>query len=283
MRWRPLRAPDRVSVSISKLKRFPSPSAELYSAIADFSNRSDTYVARCVAEGPSNEDSRLLDARVRRRAKALGIPLTHVPQRAGVSSSHFWAVLKGTKKPTVAWLRKLAAGLECDVSELILGEVPKLPAPPRVWESRRVPLLSVRAAAEAFLGSTKVEPSGWVTVPGARVVKEGMFATAVSGRSMEPVIGDGAICLFRLADRRNPGRVPDGRIVLAHLRDARDPESGGQYTVKRFKVTGRREGRVAQVCLQPINRVFEPLLLPDEPMRQLTVIAEFLAVLVPAP
>ena len=263
----------------SKLKRFPSPPAELYSAITDFSNRSDTYRARRLPRGPISEDSRLLDARVRRRAKALGVLITHVPQRAGVSSSHFWAVLKGEKRPTVAWLRKLAAGLECDISELISGEVPKLPAPPRVRESRRVPLLSVRAAAGAFLESANVEPAGWVTVPAGRVVKEGMFAAAVSGRSMEPLIGDGAICLFWPMETRSP----EGKVVLVQLRDARDPETGGRYTVKRFQVTGRREGRPSKVRLQPLNRKLKALVLRGDPMRQLTVVAELLEVLVPAP
>jgi len=37
------------------------------------------------------------------------------------------------------------------------------------------------------------------------------------------------------------------------------------------------------VRLQPANREFEAIVLSDDPMRQLTLIAEFLEVLVPAP
>jgi hypothetical protein len=76
---------------------------------------------------------------------------------------------------------------------------------------------------------------------------------------------------------------PDGKVVLLQLRESRDPESGGRYTVKRFKVAGRKEGHVTRVPAQnPINREFQPILLEEDPMRRLTIIAEFLEVLVPA-
>jgi predicted transcriptional regulator len=59
-----------------------------------------------------------LAVNVRARAKALGVPLTHIADRAGVSRANMWSVLKGEVSPTLAWLAKIAGALECEVSDL---------------------------------------------------------------------------------------------------------------------------------------------------------------------
>jgi SOS-response transcriptional repressor LexA len=230
-----------------------------------------------LARGPKDEVHRRLVTSVRAAAKARGVQLTHVPDLAGVSRSHFWDVLAGRKSPTVAWLSKVAVAVRRDPADLLSGNTPSAPAP-TARASKRVPLVSVRAAAGAFTEPEAVEAAGYITAPTRRAIKPGMFAAAVSGRSMEPLIRDGAICLFRPME----GRDLDGTVVLFQLRDARDPESGGRYTVKRFKVVGRRDGRISRVRLEPINREFQAIVLEEDPMRQLTPIAEFLEVLVPA-
>jgi SOS-response transcriptional repressor LexA len=230
-----------------------------------------------LAKGPKDEVHRRLVAQVRVAAKARGVQLTHVPDLAGVSRSHFWDVLAGRKSPTVSWLSKVAVALRSEPSDLL--SVSGRPAPiPVSRASKRVKLVSVRAAAGAFSEPEAVEPLGYITAPTRRAIKPNMFAVAVSGRSMEPLIRDGAICLFRPME----GRDPDGRVVLLQLRDARDPESGGRYTVKRFKVLARSGRRITRVRLEPINREFKSMVLDEDPERELKVIAEFLEVLVPA-
>jgi len=77
-------------------------------------------------------------------------------------------------------------------------------------------------------------------------------------------------------------RDPDGKVVLLQLRESRDPESGGRYTVKRFKVVARSGKRITRVRLEPNNREFSPMVLDEDPERELKIIAEFLEVLVPA-
>jgi SOS-response transcriptional repressor LexA len=215
---------------------------------------------------------------VRGAAKARGVQLTHVPDLAGVSRSHFWDVLAGRKSPTVAWLTKVASALRSEPSDLLAVNGHQAPMPLVSRTRKRVPLMSVRAAAGAFTEPEAVEPAGYLNVRTRRTIKQGMFAVAVSGRSMEPLIRDGAICLFRPME----GRDPDGRVVLLQLRDARDPESGGRYTVKRFKVLARSGRRITRVRLEPINREFKSMVLDEDPERELKVIAEFLEVLVPA-
>jgi SOS-response transcriptional repressor LexA len=268
-------------VATIKLKGLPVPAekTDFYSAIADFSNESDTYRGRRLPSGPSSDDPQQLRARVYRRVEALGESITQVLVRAGVSKSQLYDVLRGKKQPTWQWLKKLAEGLKWDVKELTSGEVPKLPPPPRIRADRKVPLVSLHAAAGAFLQAARVEAAGYLAVPPPRAVTEDMFAATVVGRSMEKRIGNGAICLFRLIGTRSP----DGKVVLLQLRDLRDPETDLRYTVKRFRVAERRGRRITRVRLESLNRDFEPMVLEEDPERELRVIAEFLEVLVPAP
>ena len=229
-----------------------------------------------MAKGPKDEVHKQLVTQVRAAAKARGVQLTHVPDLAGVSRSHFWDVLAGRKSPTVSWLTKVAVALRYAPSDLLGGGKPAVAIAPVARRGKKVPLVSVRAAAGAFSEPEAVEPDGYIYAHTRRTIKSGMFAVPVSGRSMEPTIRDGSICLFRRMD----GREPDNRILLLQLRDSRDPESGGRYTVKRFKVVGRAGGRITKVRLEPINREFKPIVLEEDPMRQLTAVAEFLEVLV---
>lgn len=231
-----------------------------------------------MASGPTIDDPRQLKARVYRRLQELGLSLTQVLDWAGVSKSQFYDVMEGKKQPTVGWLRRLAAGLKWQVSDLIFGPASKVPPPPRIRADRKVPLLSLRAAAGPFLESERADPAGYLMVPPPRPVTEDMFAATVVGRSMEKLIGNGAVCLFRLIGNRSP----EGKVVLLRLRGGRDPETGSHYTVKRFHVVQRRGRRLARVRLEPVNRDLLPWVVQD-PERELEVIAEFLEVLVPPP
>ena len=56
---------------------------------------------------------------VRRLARERGITLSHVPDFAGIAPRHFWAVLSGSRSPTLQWMRRLADALEVDVVDLI--------------------------------------------------------------------------------------------------------------------------------------------------------------------
>lgn len=62
---------------------------------------------------------------------------------------------------------------------------------------------------------------------------------------MEEAIPDGSWGLFRLF---GDGAVPsatalDGKRVIVQLREEADPETGGQYTLKRWRVTKRNPRR----------------------------------------
>ncbi len=57
--------------------------------------------------------------RLRERARERKIPLSHLPDRAGVARSHFWDVLAGRKSPTLQWLARVAEALGVDVEDLL--------------------------------------------------------------------------------------------------------------------------------------------------------------------
>ncbi len=62
---------------------------------------------------------RRIARRIREIAKARGIPVSHVPDRAGVARGHFWHVLDATASPTVTWLEKIARVLDVEVEDLV--------------------------------------------------------------------------------------------------------------------------------------------------------------------
>jgi hypothetical protein len=267
-------------VTTVKLKRLTvlAEKSDFYSAIADFSNWSDTYGGLPLAPGPTIDDPQQLKTRVYRRAEELGLSLTQVLVLAGVSKSQLYDVMDGKKQPTVGWLRKLASALRWQLTDLLSGSTPALPSPPRIRADRKVPLIGLRAAAGAFLEAERAEPPGYLLVPQPRPVTDDMFASTVVGRSMGRLIGNGAVCLFRLIGDRSPHR----RVVLVQLRGARDPETGGRFTVRRLKVIGWRGRRITRLRLESASRAFPPMVIED-PERELKVIAEFLEVLVPPP
>lgn len=59
--------------------------------------------------------------KIRSLAVRRGVPITHLPDRAGVGSGHFWRVLNGTASPTVAWLERIASVLEVEVADLVVA------------------------------------------------------------------------------------------------------------------------------------------------------------------
>src|SRR5579863_200241 len=59
-----------------------------------------------------------------------------------------------------------------------------------------VPLYSLRAAATKFGEDMEVEAEGWTPAPERLKLDRHMFAARVVGRSMEPLIPDGSLCLF---------------------------------------------------------------------------------------
>jgi phage repressor protein C with HTH and peptisase S24 domain len=140
---------------------------------------------------------------------------------------------------------------------------------------RQLPLYGLRAAATRFGEGMDAEVEGWVRAPENLRLTEGMFAAHVVGRSMEPKIPDGSVCIFRapVTGSRN------GRYLL--IEKFGETDFASRYTVKRYARRGalvesaEREGSIR---LEPLNRQFEAFDLTSDEFR---VVAEFVQVLHP--
>jgi SOS-response transcriptional repressor LexA len=136
-----------------------------------------------------------------------------------------------------------------------------------------LPLYGLRAAATKFGEMMDSEHEGWVKAPERLRLTEGMFVARVEGRSMEPRIPDGSLCIFR-------GPVTgsrQGRLVLIEKLDETD--FAWRYTVKRYANHGARDEsaeRTEKIRLEPLNKEFAAFDLEADQFR---VIAEFVQVL----
>ncbi|WP_434481018.1 Zn-binding domain-containing protein [Gemmatimonas sp.] len=147
---------------------------------------------------------------------------------------------------------------------------------------RCVPLTTLQVAAGTF-GEPQfleeIESGEWIELPGDSTLRPGMFVAKVVGRSMEPRIPDGAMCLFAAPVSGARG----GRIVLAQLQDAKDPETGFRFTVKRYQsekqASADGEWRHVRVVLEPLNTEFAPIELNVDDEGAVQVVAEFLRVI----
>jgi type III restriction enzyme len=144
-------------------------------------------------------------------------------------------------------------------------------------ERDRLPFFSLEAAAGYFGAGRMVEDLQHIQVDFP--VEQGMFAAKVVGKSMEPLIPDGSVVLFREYE----GGTRDGKVVLAQSEGLEDPETGASYTVKRFWSTREfdEDGRLlrAEIRLEPENRDFDPIILTPEDDADVQVLAVFQEVL----
>lgn len=137
-----------------------------------------------------------------------------------------------------------------------------------------LPRYSLIAAAGKFLENQEVEQEDWEEAPPELRLDERMFVARISGRSMEPRIPDGSLCVFRggtVAGSR------EGRLVLVQALGTND-----QYTVKRYSSLKQQNPdeswRHERIRLEPLNPAFEAWDL-DPNDASYRIIAEFVQVL----
>ncbi len=138
-----------------------------------------------------------------------------------------------------------------------------------------LPRYSLAVAAGKFLENQEVVAEGWEEAPPDLRLTPDLFVARIAGRSMEPLIPDGSLCVFRhgvIGSRQ-------GRLVLVERLGG-----GGndRYTVKRY----RSEKKAApngtwthgRITLESLNPEFESWDLdPDE--ERFRIVAEFVRVL----
>jgi SOS-response transcriptional repressor LexA len=138
-----------------------------------------------------------------------------------------------------------------------------------------LPRYSLAVAAGKFLENQEVTEEGWEEAPAdLRLTKE-MFVARIAGRSMEPRIPDGSLCVFRFGVIGSR----EGRLVLVEHRGG---GANDRHTVKRYhseKVQlpdGAWTHR--KIRLEPLNPEFEAWDL-DPDGERFRIVAEFVQVL----
>jgi DUF2075 family protein len=142
-----------------------------------------------------------------------------------------------------------------------------------------LPVYSLKAAAGYFGDGKSVDPEGWIEAAGFGRLDKKMFVARASGRSMEPRIHDGDLLVFR----SHPVGSRQGKIVLVQYHGLADPETGGSYTVKRYRseksASVEGEWKHTEIILEPLNSEFKPIILEPEDEGAVQVIAEYLGTL----
>jgi len=138
-----------------------------------------------------------------------------------------------------------------------------------------LPLYTLRSAAGRFLDNAEVECESWVEAPPNMRLAPDMFVAEIQGSSMEPLVEDGDLAVFR----RIPAGSRNGKRVLVE-----EQGKGGldRYTLKRYvshkqPYSEDTNERVA-ITLEPLNAAHEPIHLDPEEDRY-RIIAEYVQTL----
>jgi len=95
-----------------------------------------------------------------------------------------------------------------------------------------VPVYDLNVAAGDFseIQMVNMRDHKWVKIPPRYKPSTDLFACKVIGESMNKVIPNGSLCLFR----QDGGGSRNGKIVLAESTNIQDPDTGSNYTVKEY-------------------------------------------------
>jgi SOS-response transcriptional repressor LexA len=145
---------------------------------------------------------------------------------------------------------------------------------PKVLPFRtHLPVYTLAAAAGSWGEQMEAAEEGWVEAPAELRLNDDMFVAHVVGRSMEPKIPAGSLCVFR----RNVTGSRQNRLLLIENYG----ETGeNRYTIKRYKSLKRQSGSEEweheTIRLEPLNPEYQPWELTPSDIR---VVGEFVRVL----
>lgn len=143
-----------------------------------------------------------------------------------------------------------------------------------------VPIYDLKVAAGNFSELQTVSDCEWVEIPTRYKPSTDLFACTVIGESMNKVIPNGSICLFR----KYSGGSRNGQIVLVEHTDIQDPDFGSRYTIKEYrskKKTIDDQWSHEAIILKPLsnNSEYKDIIIEADELSELKVIGIFECVL----
>jgi len=144
-----------------------------------------------------------------------------------------------------------------------------------------VPLYNLQAAAGDFSELQTVDDNKWIQLPEYIHFSEDYFACKVIGESMNKIIPNDSICLFK----KYRGGSRNGRIVLAGSTEIQDNDFGSGFTVKEYsstKSSNNDSWSHESIILKPqsFDKSFEPIILSDEGLEDFKIVGMFEMVLI---
>ena len=159
---------------------------------------------------------------------------------------------------------------EADVRRLYKQHVSPIVLPFRT----HLPVYTLAAAAGGWGEQMEAAEEDWEEAPADLRLSDDMFVAHVVGRSMEPLIPDGSLCVFR---RTVTGSRQGRRLLIENYGETGE----NRYTVKRYKSVKRQSiedesWEHETIRLEPLNPDYDPWELTPSDIR---VVGEFVTVL----
>lgn len=142
-----------------------------------------------------------------------------------------------------------------------------------------IPVYDLKAAASDFSEPQNVRDCKWIELPKQHKASKDLFACSVVGESMNKIIPNGSLCLFK----KDPGGSRNGKIVLVQHTSIQY-ESGSRYTVKEYqskKNTDNEQWIHQSITLKPLStsKDFKNIILNEDEAIGLKVVGVFVGIL----
>jgi len=147
-----------------------------------------------------------------------------------------------------------------------------------------IPIYDLKVAAGNFsdlqIVNENINDFEWVEIPSRYKPIKDFFACTVIGESMNKIIPNGSICLFR----RYSGGSRNGKIVLVEHTSIQDPDFGSGYTIKEYHSQKKNENdqwEHKSISLRPLsdNSEYKDIEILEDESTSLKVIGIFEMVL----
>jgi len=152
-----------------------------------------------------------------------------------------------------------------------------------VEESENVKTLQLYnfyAAAGSFSEMQSEKDFSLIELPERYSNSDDYFACKIVGESMNRVIPNGSVCLFR----KYSGGSRNGKIVLVENFDYQDPDFNSAFTIKTYsseKIVTEVSYRHTTIVLRPnsYDDSYENIIIKEEDGTNMRIVGEFIAVL----
>jgi SOS-response transcriptional repressor LexA len=142
-----------------------------------------------------------------------------------------------------------------------------------------IPLFNFYAAAGTFSELQSQNDYTLIEGPKNRSQSE-YFACKIIGESMNRVIPNGSICLFKPYS----GGARNGKILLIENRDIQDPDFNSAFTIKTYsseKIVTEENWEHTSIVLRPnsFDSTYQNIIITEENAAEMRIVGEFVEIL----